>query len=61
MVAIANAVHTFGFREHLQVPVQWQGPAANTHVVVGARDSSKSWSQLYALAVVGALAVGMHY
>lgn len=38
----------------------WQGPVANTHVVVGARAHSKGQPTACALAAVGILAV-VHY
>lgn len=45
---------------HLQVPVLWQGPVANTCVVVSARVGSKGQPRTCALAAVGILAV-VHY
>lgn len=40
MARVGN-VHTVGYGSHLQVTVQWQGPDADTHIVMETRAGSK--------------------
>lgn len=47
VVSVASGVHTLASGAYLQVPVQWQGPVADTYVVVGARSSKKGCGQLW--------------
>ena len=46
VVARVRSVYTHGFRVQLQVPAQWEGEAADTHIIARAGTSRKGWCQL---------------